>query len=124
MKFESQISFLYYKELKKAAQFYEDIFNFELIVDQGWAKIYRTADGACLGLVDEEKGYLNWQKDKTIMITLVTKNIEDIDKWYEDLTKRNVKCLTKPKNIEEIGIRCFLFEDPEGYVIEIQHFLK
>ena len=124
MQFESQISFLYYKDINKAVQFYEELFNFELTVDQGWAKIYKTANGAFLGLVDEERGYLNWRKDKTVMITLVTKTIEEVDEWYEKLMKRKIKCLTKPKDIEEINIRCFLFEDPEGYVVEIQHFLS
>jgi len=123
MDFESQISFLYYKDLKKAVKFYEEIFKFEKIVDQDWAKIYKTANGAHIGLVEETKGYLNWQEDKTVMITLVTKKLEDVDKWYEHLEKHDVKFLSKPHDIDEINIRGFLFEDPEGYVIEIQHFL-
>lgn len=122
MNFKSQISFLYYKNLQDAVAFYEKIFGFELAFDQGWAKIYKIVDGAYLGLVDQEKGFFNWQNDKTIMITLVTENPESVDKWYENLKKNQVKILTEPKDIKEIGIRAFLFEDPEGYVIEIQYF--
>ena len=124
MTFNSQISFLYYKDVKRASEFYEKIFNFELSVDQGWAKIYKVVDGAFLGLVDETNGYFNWQKDKTVMITLVTETKEEVDEWYEKLKDNNVKFLSKPKNIDEINIRCFIFEDPEGYVVEIQHFLE
>ena len=124
MTFNSQISFLYYKDVKRASEFYEKIFNFELSVDQGWAKIYKVVDGAFLGLVDEKRGHFNWQKDKTVMITLVTEKKGEVDEWYEKLKDYNVKFLSEPKNIDEINIRCFIFEDPEGYVIEIQHFLE
>jgi len=34
-----------------------------------------------------------------------------------------VKTLNEPHNVEELGLRAFLLEDPEGYVIEIQKFL-
>ncbi|NHK32927.1 MAG: VOC family protein [Asgard group archaeon] len=123
MNFQSQISFIYYKDLKKACKFYESIFNFNLVIDQEWAKIYQVTEGALLGLVDEKRGYFNWQNDKTIMITLVTSSKEEVDVWYNKLQKYNVKFLSEPHDVEEINIRCFIFEDPEGYVIEIQHFL-
>ena len=123
MNFESQISFIYYKDLQKAVEFYEELFGWEKTVDQEWAKIYKITDGAHIGLVDEKRGFLNWQKDKTVMITLVTSKAEEVDEWYTKLQTRNIKCLSKPHNVEELNIRCFLFEDIEGYVIEIQHFL-
>ncbi|MGC9779916.1 MAG: VOC family protein [Candidatus Heimdallarchaeota archaeon] len=102
MTFNSQISFLYYKDVKKASEFYEKIFNFELSVDQGWAKIYKVVDGAYLSLVDETRGHFNWQKDKTVMITLVTSTKEEVDEWYEKLRTFNVKFLSEPKNYDEI----------------------
>lgn len=124
LNFNSQISFLYYKNLEKAVEFYEKIFSFPLVVDQGWAKIFRITDGAHLGLVDEKKGFFKWHKEKTVMITLVTTTSDEVDNWYNRLQAYNVKFLSLPHDVDEIGIRCFLFEDPEGYVIEIQHFLK
>lgn len=56
------------------------------------------------------------------MITLVTDNPKSVDEWHNNLKENNVKIITPPKDIDEIGIRAFLFEDPEGYVIEIQYF--
>lgn len=123
MNFESQISFTYYKDLQKAVEFYEKLFGWEKTVDQDWAKIYKITNGAHLGLVDEKRGYFNWQKDKTVMITLVTSKAEEVDDWYTKLQSMNIKCLSKPHDVDELNIRCFLFEDTEGYVIEIQHFL-
>lgn len=122
MTFNSQISFLYYKNLEKAVEFYEKIFDFKLTFDQGWAKIYQVTDGAFIGLVDEKRGHFNWQREKTVMITLVTKKADEVDNWYKELQKHNVKFLSEPRDIDEISIRCFIFEDPEGYVIEIQYF--
>jgi len=123
MEFKSHISFIYYKNLEKAVEFYEDVFGWEKTVDQGFAKIYKITDGAFLGLVDEVRGYCNWQKEKTVMVTLVTNKPEEVDNWYKIFQEKKVKCLSQPHDVEELNIRCFIAEDPEGYVIEIQNFL-
>lgn len=120
MKFKSQITFHYYKDLPRVCKFYEDVFGLKLEIDQGWAKIYRVSESAFVGLVDEKRGYFNWVPDKSSMITLVT---SEVDSWYEKMKRKGVKLLSEPHNVAEIGIRCFLLEDPEGYVIEIQKFL-
>jgi len=120
MKFNSQITFLYYKDLPRACKFYEDVFGLELEIDQGWAKIFRVSEAAFIGLVDEKRGYYNWVPEKSSMITLVT---SEVDTWYEKMRHKGVKLLSEPHDVEEIGIQCFLLEDPEEYVIEIQNFL-
>lgn len=40
------ITFFYYDDLDAAAQFYERVLEFELVLDQGMARIYRIA-GRC-----------------------------------------------------------------------------
>ena len=57
----SQITFLYYKDLDAAQQFYEGILGLEKVEDQGWAKIYRVSSTAFVGLVDEAHGSLKAQ---------------------------------------------------------------
>lgn len=114
------ITFLYYKDLEKAAGFYKDVMGFELTVDQGWAKIYRVADGAHVGVVDESRGYHRASPTKPVMVTLV---VPDVDAWYRYLKKKGVETLNEPHVVEELGLRAFLLEDPEGYVIEIQKFI-
>jgi lactoylglutathione lyase len=113
------ITFLYYDDLEDAVRFYEDVMGFEKTVDQGWAKIYRVAGDAHVGLVDGSRGYHRPSPSKPVMITMV---VEDVDEWYRHLRGRGVETLTEPRDNEEIGIRAFLLEDPEGYVIEIQRF--
>jgi len=117
---EGLITFLYYRDLRRAAGFYEEIMGFELTVDQGWAKIYRVLDGAFVGLVDERRGYHRASPTKPVMIAVV---VPDVDAWYRSLKERGVETLNEPREIEEAGIRAFLLEDPEGYVIEIMEFI-
>jgi lactoylglutathione lyase len=116
---EGLITFLYYKDLEKAASFYEDVMGFELTINQGWAKIYRVTDGAHIGVVDEKQGYHRASRAKPVMVTLV---VPDVDAWYRYLRDKGVETLNEPRDIEELGLRAFLLEDPEGYVIEIQKF--
>jgi len=51
------ITFLYYDDLEKAEEFYRDVMGFDLVVDQGWAKILNVAEKAHVGLVDGNVGY-------------------------------------------------------------------
>lgn len=113
------ITFLYYEDLEKVEEFYRDIMGFELVIDQGWAKIYKVAGRAHVGLVDSNMGYHKASPTKPVMITVV---VHDVDQWYEHIQKLGVRTLTEPKDNEELGLRMFLLEDPEGYVIEIQKF--
>jgi len=123
MKFASQITFIYYKDLAEPSKFYEEIFGFELEIDQGWAKMYRVSESSYLGIVHEKRGHYNWEPKKTVLITFVTDSIEEVDEWYEKLKRHGVKLLTEPKTHEDIGVRGFFLEDPAGYSIEIQYFL-
>jgi lactoylglutathione lyase len=116
---EGLITFLYYDDLEEAARFYEDVMGFEKTVDQGWAKIYRVAGEAHVGLVDGSRGYHRPSPSKPVMITVV---VDDVDAWFRYLKGKGVKTLSEPRDHDEIGIRAFLLEDPEGYVIEIQKF--
>jgi len=113
------ITFLYYEDLARAERFYSEAMGLELVVDQGWAKIFRVADGAHVGLVDGNVGYHRPSPTKPVMITLV---VPDVDAWYEHFRKIGVETLTRPRDNDELDLRMFLLEDPEGYVIEIQKF--
>jgi predicted enzyme related to lactoylglutathione lyase len=121
LKVQSQITFLYYRDLQPVSKFYEEIMGFELIEDQGWAKIYRVNGNAYLGIVDEEKGFHKAQEKSAVLITLVA---DDVFWWYDYLKRKGVKILTKLREVEDIQIRGFFLEDPGGYAIEVQQFLK
>jgi predicted enzyme related to lactoylglutathione lyase len=118
--FQSQITLLYFRNVEKAYHFYEKILGLRLKIDQGYGRIYEVSGSAFIGVMDEKRGFLQSGNGKSIMISLVTDAVEE---WYETLKKRDVKLLSTPLTKEDIGIRSFLFEDPEGHILEIQKFL-
>jgi predicted enzyme related to lactoylglutathione lyase len=118
---QSQITFLYYHDLQPISKFYEEMMGFELIEDQGWAKIYRVHGSSYLGIVDEERGFHKAQEKSAVLITLV---VNDVVGWYDYLKLKGVKMLTELREMESIQVRGFFLEDPGGYAIEVQQFLN
>ena len=118
---QSQITFLYYRDLARATRFYENVLQLELCEDQGDARIYRVAEKAFVGIVDGAKGHCQAQETNAVLVTFVTENVED---WYAYLRDCGVKLLTEIKQPEGFPVQCFFFEDPEGYQYEVQRFLN
>lgn len=117
----AQITFFYYAELEAAVTFYEEVMGLELVEDQGWARIYRVGGGAFLGIVAGEKGFHRPQARNAVLLTLV---VDDVPGWYEHLASRGARLLSEVQERPEIEIRCFFLEDPGGYTLEIQQFLR
>lgn len=111
------ITFFYYRDLPAAMQFYEDILGLPLAIDQGWCKIYAICPGAHVGLVDEAKGMNKWQALKPVQLCI---RVPDVDAWYAYAKEEQLDGLSDLFIADEIGIRAFVFNDPEGYQIEIQ----
>lgn len=118
MKVYSQITFFYYKNYKAACDFYENIFNFEIVQDQKMAKIYRIGK-SFFGIVDGEKGSLRPQPDNAVMLTII---VDNVTQWYEYLKGKNVKEIKSPS--KGVCAESAFFMDPGGYVIEIQRFIN
>ncbi|MDG3042227.1 VOC family protein [Roseicyclus marinus] len=112
------ITFLYYKDLPRAFAFYRDVLGLKLAIDQGdLAKIMEIAPNAHVGLVDEARGMNNWQAEKCVQLCI---RVADVDGWHAYLAAQGVAALSKIFVNDTIGIRAFVFRDPEGYQIEIQ----
>lgn len=118
---DSQITFLYYADLEPAARFYGEVLGLPLVEDQGWAKIYRVAEGAFVGIVAGERGFHRPQPSSAVLVTWV---VEDVHAWYEALRAAGVRILRDLARHEDIGVECFFFEDPGGYALEMQRFLR
>ena len=115
---ELAITFLYYRDLPRAFAFYRDVLGLPLAIDQGdLAKILRIAPGAHVGLVDEAKGMNRWQAEKCVQLCI---RVADVQAWYAYLQEMAVNNLSRMFENEKLGIRAFVFRDPEGYQIEIQ----
>ena len=115
---ELAITFLYYRDLPRAYAFYRDVLGLPLAIDQGdLAKILRIAPGAHVGLVDEAKGMNNWQAEKCVQLCI---RVSDVQSWHAYMSEMSVDNLSDMFQNDNLGIRAFVFRDPEGYQIEIQ----
>ena len=111
------ITFYYYADITAVAPFYEQVLDFELVLDQGLARIYRIAGTAYFGIVDGNKGHLRHQTQSAVLLTLVD---QDVEGWHARLKEHGVAGQSEILH----GRYCdhFFFEDPAGYAIEIQRF--
>ncbi len=115
MKFDSQITFCYTRDLAGTARFYEEKLGLRLVLDQAHCRIYAVAGGAYLGFCQGE----DCAAPGDVVLTLVTENV---DGWYEELKSKDVAFDTSPAFNPEYNIyHCFL-RDPNGYRLEIQRF--
>jgi lactoylglutathione lyase len=114
------ITFLYYRDLPAAMRFYEGVLGLALAIDQGWSKIYRVTDNGFLGLVDETRGSHRAHPVKPVQFCI---RVADVDAWHAWVSTQGVSGLRGPRSNTELGIRAFVFDDPEGYQVEIQSAL-
>ena len=113
------ITFLYYRDLDAAEAFWRNL-GFPLVIDQGFAKIFRVAEGAHVGLVDEAKGMNDWQQHKCVQICL---RVPDVDAWHEWARAEPLPEVSEMFENATLGIRAFVCRDTEGYQVEVQSTL-
>ena len=112
---DSQVTFLYYKDVAAAAQFYGGILGLEQTFDEGWVEIYRISSTSYVGLVDETRGSHRASESKPVMLSIVT---DEVDAWYEHIRGADVTILSEISDGTAVPVRSFMVEDPGGYTIE------
>ncbi len=113
---ESQITFLYARDLAASARFYEDLLGFELALDQGACRIYRVAGSeAYLGICQSDAE----AETRSLIFTLVTPAVEA---WHRRIEAAGWQCEHAPRYNPDYAITHFFLRDPDGYRIEIQRF--
>lgn len=117
---QANLVFFYYQNLGAAERFYEDILGLEIVLDYGFAKLFRISETSYIGLVDEQKGMHSSAEPKTVTLSFVT---EEIDEWYEYLVERGVEMRGPVKDATRHPTRGFVAYDPEGYFLEFERFL-
>lgn len=120
---DQQITFIYTDDLEKSSAFYENVLGLALWRDQGTCRIYATTPGAFIGICQmsaSSKGHVTSAEQHNIILTIVT---DEVDIWYQTLQERGITFEKAPQINPKYKIyHCFL-RDPNGYLIEIQHFL-
>ena len=82
----SSITWLYYKNLLPIQNFYQDVLGLELVIDQGWCKIYKSSETGFIGLVDEMRGMHKFSEEKAVNVSFI---LEDTEGWLEYVKKNN-----------------------------------
>lgn len=113
-----QITFLMVRDLEATARFYRGLLGLPLAVDQGSCQIYRVVGDAYLGFC-ERPGSVG--STGGVIVTLVT---PEVDAWYEHLKGEGVSFEEAPSVNRAYNIYHCFARDPDGYLIEIQHFLE
>ena len=114
--FKATVVWFYYKDMEGIQRFYEDVMGFDLIVDQGWAKIYPISSSGYFGLVDEQRGMHNFTEKKAVTMSFWTDSLDD---WYAYAsTHEAIKMRSLKIEDGSPEYRAFVAYDPEGYYIE------
>lgn len=114
---EKLITFLYYVDLPRAMAFYENVMGLKLVIDQGWSKIYEVTSSGYIGLVDQARGSHRAHPVKPVQICM---RVAGVDAWHRYLLDEGITITKGPRDVPDLKIRAFVFNDPEGYQIEIQ----
>ncbi|XFA98697.1 VOC family protein [Candidatus Izemoplasma sp. B36] len=117
-RYSSNITFIYYNDFDYGINFFENILDLKLIMDQGFARVYQVNEKAFLGIVK-----LNQEINYTGN-TLVSLSTDDVQKEYQRISKLETFDITEIKNFPNIPLNSFFFKDKEGHDFEIQQFLK
>lgn len=117
-RFTDAITFLYTRDLKATAHFYEQILGLSLAVDQGDCRIYRVSAQSYLGFCQRPAAPAALQG---VIFTFVT---EDVDAWAGRLRGLGVAFEKEPALNAQYQIYNCFFRDPNGYLLEIQRFLN
>ena len=118
MKYSSAITFLYYKDFSYGVEFVEQVLQLDLVMDQGFARVYQVNEKSFLGIVQENDSS---DVPGSTLFSLATTKVEE---EYKRVRKMEVYKLTEIKFFEQIPLKSFFFDDLEGHKFEIQQFMK
>jgi lactoylglutathione lyase len=119
------------RDFAKCLEFYRDKLGFKLeheeegfayltFSSQGGAGLALSSMAGAVKLISESQIR---PKEKTIHRNYFAVFLKDVDKEYEELKAKGVH-FVKPPTTFPWGQRIAYFEDPEGNLWEISHFLK
>jgi catechol 2,3-dioxygenase-like lactoylglutathione lyase family enzyme len=114
--FGQQITFLPVAKLAVSSRFYRDVLGLELVLDQGDCHIYQTTKTSFVGLCERSEVSV----EPRLMVCLTT---NDVDGMHAKLVEAGARCTIAPRHNTDYKIYQAMFEDPDGYTIEIQQFL-
>jgi catechol 2,3-dioxygenase-like lactoylglutathione lyase family enzyme len=126
-KIAGQITFLYYKDIDRAAHFYERLLGSVSEKTPDWVRLFPLTPTATLGLVNATGGSLRPAAEKPVMVTVVVDGIHAVDQWYDRVRAQGIPIAEERKTTrldDSRSIHAFMFNDTEGYRIEILTWVR
>jgi uncharacterized glyoxalase superfamily protein PhnB len=117
---QGTVFWLYYEELGPNEAFYERLLDVDLLVDQGWAKVYQASGTGFVGLVDGARGLHQATEEKGVTLSFFT---GDVDGWFDRVRAQGLELRTSEITDESGRVRVFVAYDREGYFLEWDTFL-
>jgi hypothetical protein len=115
------VLWLYYGDLERIQSFYREALGVDILVDQGWAKVYPASPTGFLGFVDGTRGLHQATDEKAVTVSFFT---EDLGPWLDHLRGvEGFELRTPGISAEADFVRTFVGYDPEGYYLEWDEFL-
>jgi hypothetical protein len=121
LRIQANLVFLYYKDLPSAEDFYANTLGLEMVLDYGFAKLFRISKTTYVGLVDESQGLHRFSDEKAVTVSFITSQIEE---WYALLTKQGLQIREALSDGESIPVRTFVTYDIAGYFLEFDLFYE
>jgi catechol 2,3-dioxygenase-like lactoylglutathione lyase family enzyme len=115
------VLWLYYRDLELIQDFYGEALGVDILVDQGWAKVYPGSLTGFLGFVDGERGLHQATQEKCVTVSFFTSELET---WLAHVeTVDGFELRTSGLASEGDFVKTFVGYDPEGYFLEWDDFL-
>lgn len=109
------ITFLKTRDLVQTHTFYTQVLGMPEVLDQRTCKIYRAGPSAYVGfcLTDEYTG------SSEVILTFVVEDVDNACRCFEEV---GIQIEVQPRFNPQYNIYQFFMRDPNGYLIEVQHF--
>jgi catechol 2,3-dioxygenase-like lactoylglutathione lyase family enzyme len=119
------VLWLYYRDLEAIQDFYTRLFRRDIVVDQGWAKVFPVSATGFLGFVDGERGLHSATEEKAVTVSFFTHSVEDWLARARQVAGFSLRTegITSEVTDEGSFVRTFVGYDPEGYFLEWDTFL-
>ena len=116
---QGSIFWLYYQDLNKARNFYENTLKLKFLVNQGFAQIYASSASGFIGPVDGSQGLHPFTEKKAVNIGFIT---DQITHWYEYLVDKGLKIKSPLDETQEGRVKVFIAFDIADYYFEFDSF--
>ncbi len=120
LRVQATVLWLYYDDIPAIQEFWESTLGVDLMVDQGWAKVYQASPTGFIGPVDGTRGLHTATEEKAVTVSFFT---DDVGAWLDRARQLGIELRTPDLTDESGRVSVFVAYDPEGYFLEWDTFL-